>query len=117
MAKRTIQILVDDIDGGEADESVGFAVDGIQYKIDLSTKNAMKMREVLARYVEAGSKVGRAGGGAVRAAGLRGRGPAIVDRDQSRAVREWAQGKGIMVSDRGRIKQAIVDRYQAEAGR
>ncbi|NJC69997.1 Lsr2 family protein [Planosporangium thailandense] len=117
MAKRTIHMLVDDIDGGEADETVAFAVDGIQYEIDLSKKNAVKMREALARYVEAGSKVGRAGGGAVRAAASRGRGPAIVDRYQSRAIREWAQGKGIVVSDRGRIKQKVVDRYQAEVGR
>jgi hypothetical protein len=117
MAKQTIHVLVDDIDGGEADETVGFAVDGIQYEIDLSKQNAVKMREVLARYVEAGSKVGRAGGGAARVAVPRGRGPAVVDRDQSRAIREWAQGKGIVVSDRGRIKQEIVDRYQAEAGR
>jgi hypothetical protein len=39
------------------------------------------------------------------------------DRDQNRAIREWAQAKGIDVSDRGRIKQDIVDRYHAEAGR
>jgi hypothetical protein len=119
MAKRTIHMLVDDVNGGEADETVAFAVDGTQYEIDLSRKNAAKMREVLARYVEAGSKVGRAGGGAVRSAAPRGRGrgPAVVDRDQSRAIREWAQGKGIAVSDRGRIKQETVDRYHAEAGR
>jgi hypothetical protein len=109
-------MLVDDIDGGDADETVTFAVDGVQYEIDLSKKNAAKMREVLARYIKAGSKVGGAGGGAARAV-PRGRGPAIVDRDQSRAIRQWAQGKGIVVSDRGRIKQEIVDRYQAEAGR
>jgi hypothetical protein len=118
MAKRTIHMLVDDIDGGEADETVRFAVDGVQYEIDLSTKNATKMRDVLARYIEAGSKVGRASaGGTVRATVGRGRGPATVDRDQNRAIREWAQTKGIAVSDRGRIKQEIVDRYHAEAGR
>jgi hypothetical protein len=106
-------MLVDDIDGGKADESVMFGVDGTQYEIDLSEKNAAKMREILAPYVEAGSKVG----GAVRAAAPRGRRPAIVDHGQGRAIREWAQGKGIAVSDRGRIKQEIVDRYEAEAGR
>jgi hypothetical protein len=109
-------MLVDDIDGGEADETVRFAVDGVQYEIDLSMKNAAKMRDALACYVEAGSKVGRAGG-AVRVAAPRGSGPATVDRDQNRAIREWAQGKGMDVSDRGRIKQEIVDRYHAEAGR
>jgi hypothetical protein len=117
MAKRTIHMLIDDIDGGDADETVRFAVDGVQYEIDLSKKNAAKMRNVLARYIEAGSNVGRVAGGAVRAAPPRGRGPATVDREQNRAIRDWAQSKGMDVSDRGRIKQEIVDRYHAEAGR
>jgi hypothetical protein len=122
MAKRTIQMLVDDVDGTEADETVRFGIDGIQYEIDLSKTNAEKMRGVLARYVEAGSKVGRAGAPGTRTAPARGQGSAgrraaAADRDQNRAIREWAQGKGIAVSDRGRIKQDIVERYHAEAGR
>ena len=115
MAKRTIHMLIDDIDGSEADETVRFAIDGVQYEIDLSKENAAKIRDALARYVEAGSKVGR--DGAVRGAAYRVRGPATADRDQNRAIREWAQAKGLDVSDRGRIKQEIVDRYNAEAGR
>jgi formamidopyrimidine-DNA glycosylase len=47
----------------------------------------------------------------------RGRAPVKADRDQNRAIREWAQAKGLDVSDRGRIKQEIIDRYNAEAGR
>jgi hypothetical protein len=118
VAKRTIHVLVDDLDGGDADETVKFAIDGIQYEIDLSKKNANKIREALAPYVSAGTKVGRGGvlaGGrsATRARAAGGGG----DRDQNRAIREWAQSKGIPVSDRGRIKQEIVDRYNAEAGR
>ena len=118
MAKRTIHVLVDDLDGGDAEETVKFGLDGIQYEIDLSKKNANKMRDAFAPYVSAGSKVGRGGvlaGG--RAATGRARSGAASDRDQNRAIREWAQSKGIKVSDRGRIKQEIVDRYQAEAGR
>jgi hypothetical protein len=110
-------MLVDDIDGGEADETVTFAVDGVQYEIDLSKKNAARMRDALAPYVAVGTKVGRGGASTARVAAPRGRGTAAADRDQNRAIREWAQGKGIPVSDRGRIKQEIVDRYQAEAGR
>jgi hypothetical protein len=117
MAKRTIHMLVDDIDGGDADETVTFAVDGTQYEIDLSKKNAAKMRDLLAPYVAAGTKVGRASATAVRGVAPRARGSAAADRDQNRAIREWAQGKGIPVSDRGRIKQEVVERYQAEAGR
>jgi hypothetical protein len=120
VAKRTVHMLLDDIDGGEADETIRFALDGTQYEIDLSKKNAAKLRDGLARYIDAGTRIGR-GGTATRATARatagRGRGPAKADRDQNRAIREWAQTKGLDVSDRGRIKQEIVDRYHAEAGR
>jgi hypothetical protein len=118
VAKRTIHVLVDDIDGGDADETVKFSLDGVQYEIDLSKKNASKLRDAFGPYVASGTKIGRGGvvvGG--RAASARGRGGAAADRDQNRAIREWAQGKGIKVSDRGRIKQEVVDRFNAEAGR
>jgi hypothetical protein len=115
VAKRTIHVLVDDLDGGDAEETVKFSIDGIQYEIDLSKKNANKMRDAIAPYVSAGTKVGRGGvlAGGRSASRIRGGGG---DRDQNRAIREWAQSKGIKVSDRGRIKQEIVDRYNAEAG-
>ena len=116
MAKRTLHMLIDDIDGGDADETITFALDGTQYEIDLSKKNAAKMRDGIARYIDAGTRVAR-GGTATRATAGRGRGPAKADRDQNRAIREWAQANGMDVSDRGRIKQEIVDRYHTEAGR
>ena len=116
MAKRTVHMLIDDIDGGDADETITFALDGTQYEIDLSKKNAAKMRDGLARYIDAGACIGR-GASTARATAGRGRGPAKADRDQNRAIREWAQTKGLDVSDCGRIKQEIVDRYNAEAGR
>ena len=59
MAKQIIHKLVDDLDGGDAEETVKFALDGIQYEIDLSDKNAAKLRDVFAPYVAAGSKVAR----------------------------------------------------------
>jgi hypothetical protein len=116
VAKRTIHMLIDDIDGGEADETITFALDGTQYEIDLSKKNAAKMRDELARYIDAGTRIGR-GGITARVTAGRGRGPANTNRDHNHAIREWAQAKGLEVSDRGRIKQEIVDRYNAEAGR
>jgi hypothetical protein len=118
MAKRVIHELIDDIDGKPAAESIVFALDGVQYEIDLSKKNATKLRDAFGPFLTAGTKVGRGGvvvGG--RAASARGRGGAAADREQNKAIREWAQNKGIKVSDRGRIKQEIVDRYNAEAGR
>ena len=118
MAQRVQVVLEDDLDGGKADETVTFGLDGTTYEIDLSKKNATKLRDAFGPFLSAGTKVGRGGvvvGG--RAASARGRGGAAADREQNKAIREWAQNKGIKVSDRGRIKQEIVDRYNAEAGR
>ncbi|MEV8514834.1 Lsr2 family protein [Dactylosporangium sp. NPDC051484] len=118
MAKRVIHELIDDIDGKPAAESIVFALDGVQYEIDLSAANAVKLRDAVAPFVAAATKIGRGGVVATsRGREVRGRSVTRGDRDQNRAIREWAQAKGIDVSDRGRIKQDIVDRYHAEAGR
>lgn len=116
MAKQIIHKLIDDLDGSDADETVKFALDGIQYEIDLSKKNAEKLRNDLAPYVAAGSKVGR-GGLVVGGRAARGRGGAVADREQNKAIRAWAKREGKEISDRGRIPQEIVDEYHARAGR
>ncbi|BCL14362.1 histone-like nucleoid-structuring protein Lsr2 [Micromonospora sagamiensis] len=115
MAKQIIHKLVDDLDGGDADETVKFALDGVQYEIDLSDKNAEKLRELFAPYVAAGSKVGR-GGVVVGGRAARGRGGATADRAQNKAIRDWAKREGREISDRGRIPQEIVDEFHAKAG-
>ncbi|GIG88531.1 histone-like nucleoid-structuring protein Lsr2 [Plantactinospora endophytica] len=116
MAKQVIHKLVDDLDGGDADETVKFSLDGVQYEIDLSTKNAGKLRDLFAPYTASGTKVGR---GAVVVGGraARNRGSATADREQNKAIRAWAKKEGREISDRGRIPQEIVDEYHAKAGR
>jgi len=117
VAKETITRLIDDIDGGVAHETVTFALDGHLYKIDLSSKNAKRLRAELSTYVAHGSRVAnRVPLNAGRSAGRRG-GAAVVDRDQNQAIRAWAQSKGFDVAARGRIKQEIVDEYHRSAGR
>ncbi|MGW0507558.1 histone-like nucleoid-structuring protein Lsr2 [Micromonospora sp. NPDC003241] len=115
MAKQIIQRLVDDLDGGDADETVKFALDGVQYEIDLSTSNAEKLREAFAPFISGGSKVGR-GGVVVGGRAARGRGSATADREQNKAIRAWARKAGKEISDRGRIPQEIVDEYHSKAG-
>lgn len=112
MAKRVINMLVDDLDGTEAESTVRFAYLGTQYEIDLSVKNAAALSEVLAPWIAAATRVGR--GSVVPGGRAAKRSTTTADRDQNRAIREWAQSKGIAVSDRGRIKQEIVDRFNAE---
>ena len=113
MAKQIIHKLVDDLDGGDADETVKFALDGIQYEIDLSEKNATKLRELFNPYVKAGSRIAR-GGVVVGGRAARGRGAATADREQNKAIREWAKKAGKDISDRGRIPQEIVDEFHSK---
>jgi len=116
VAKETVTRLVDDLDGGAAHETVTFGLDGVHYEIDLSTKNAKRLRGELANYIEKGSRVssrrivGARSAGAGRKRGPRG------DRDQNQAIREWALGKGFEVAARGRIRQDIVDEFHRTAG-
>jgi hypothetical protein len=117
VARREIVVLEDDLDGGKADETVKFALDGVQYEIDLSDKNASKLRGAFADYIASGRRVGRGGVVVGGRAAARARGSAAADREQNKAIRAWAKRKGRNISDRGRIPQEIVDEYNADAGR
>ncbi len=54
MAKTVIVKLTDDIDGGDADETVQFAIDGRSYEIDVNAANAARLREALRPFIEKG---------------------------------------------------------------
>lgn len=108
MARRVQTFLVDDIDGGDATETVTFALDGVSYEIDLSESNANALREALSTYVASARRAGR------RAkAGGRGRG-APSRNQETAAIREWARERGFKISDRGRIPADILAKYEAE---
>lgn len=109
MAQKVLIQLVDDIDDGEADETVTFGLDGTDYEIDLSDKNAAKLRDALAPYVGAGRKVTR---------GRRGRrGSASTNLGPStREVRDWARSNGYQVSERGRIPADVKEAFEKANG-
>lgn len=113
MAKQVITLLTDDLDGGEADRTVEFGLDGVNYTIDLSEKNAGKLRKALDPYLAVATRVGRSaadGRGVRRAAAPAGR----SSRDQNQAIREWASKNGYEVSERGRIPSSIVEAYHSK---
>ncbi|HEX3826711.1 MAG TPA: Lsr2 family protein [Sporichthyaceae bacterium] len=107
MASRTVTVFEDDLGGGKAVETVGFGLDGVSYEIDLSQKNAAKLRSTLQRYTTAGRRLG---GRSTRA---RATTPARVDGEQMAAIRAWARDNGWQVSDRGRIPAAIMETYHS----
>jgi hypothetical protein len=117
MAQKVQVLLVDDLDGGEASETVSFALDGNNYEIDLSGKNAEELRDAFAKYVGSARKAGRSSGASAgRSAGRRSSGGGTsMDRDQAAAIRSWAKGKGLKVSDRGRIPATIIEQYNQSA--
>lgn len=116
MARRQIVEFVDDMDGSEAlPEPVKFSIDGVAYEIDLSESNQDKLRAALEPFRSKARRVGRvAGGGAGHRPTILSGSGARTSGDRNREIREWAGRKGIPVSDRGRIKQEIVDQYNAE---
>ena len=95
MAKETFTKLIDDLDGGEAHETVKFGLDGHSYEIDLSTKNANKLRNALAGYVESGTRVSGRAASVGRQPPAAVRGGAVAERDQNKAIRAWALRKGL----------------------
>jgi hypothetical protein len=112
MAQKVQVLLVDDLDGSQADGTVRFALDGTEYEIDLNAEHARALRDTLARYVAASR---RASGGARRPAGSRRR--ASAGGLNPTEVREWAKAQGIEVKDRGRVPAELVTRYKAATGK
>lgn len=105
MAQRVEVILVDDLDGGDAAETITFGLDGVSYEIDLSDKNAKKLRDDLSAW----TGHARRAGGTKRVATRRG----ASRRNDMSAMREWARANGYTVSDRGRISAEIQEAYRA----
>ncbi|HKC28699.1 MAG TPA: Lsr2 family protein [Jatrophihabitans sp.] len=112
MAQKTIVQLIDDLDQGTADETVIFGLDGTTYEIDLSAKNAAKLRDALANYIANARRSGRSSSRNV-AAGRRGRG-SRGDREQTQAIREWARKNGFKIGEKGRIPAHVLDAYNSQ---
>ncbi|AEE44718.1 histone-like nucleoid-structuring protein Lsr2 [Cellulomonas fimi] len=110
MAQKVQVLLVDDIDGGTADETVTFALDGVTYEIDLTAAHATELRDSLAQWVGHARKVGgrsSAGRTAPRPGGVK------RSANDAQAIREWAKANGHHVSERGRISADVKAAYDA----
>lgn len=109
MATRTRVILEDDLDGGPADVTVEFGLDGLAYTIDVSARHAEELRGALAPWVAVARRV---------SPNRRRVGRAPTDPAQLRAKRDWAAAQGLRVSAKGRIPREVEEAYAAaHAGR
>ncbi|AGL19722.1 Lsr2 family protein [Actinoplanes sp. N902-109] len=115
MARQVITTLIDDLDGKPADRTVEFSLDGTAYTIDLSEANAGKLRKALDPFINAGTRIGRAG--SARPVGRSAPVRTAGSRDENRLIREWAAQNGHQISERGRIPQSVSSAYRAAHGR
>jgi hypothetical protein len=107
MVQKRIVELVDDLDGGTAEETVTFGLDGKAYELDLSSVNADALRGVFAPYISTGRR-SRSNARLLRP------GAASSDVDIA-AVRQWAVDNGYAVNTRGRIPAPILAAYSARS--
>jgi len=112
MAQKVQTLLIDDLDGGEAEATVRFGLDGTEYEIDLNAEHAEALRTALAPYLGAAR---RAPGSAARRPGRTGRRAASAVASDPTAIREWAKSQGIEVKDRGRVPAELVAKFKAAA--
>jgi Lsr2 len=104
VAQKIQTLLIDDLDGSEAEGTVRFGLDGTEYEIDLNAEHAQALPL-----------------SAKRRAGGRTRGPARSGRRASASgvdsteVREWAKAQGMEVKDRGRVPAELVVKFKAVA--
>ncbi|MDD9377359.1 Lsr2 family protein [Streptomyces sp. ZAF1911] len=103
MAQRVVVTISDDIDGGDASETVVFGLDGKSYEIDLNVANAKKLRKSLAPFVAAGRRQARSGKAFKHTS---------IAPDPA-VVRAWARSNQLDVPPRGRIPKKVYEEYNA----
>ncbi|WBU38448.1 histone-like nucleoid-structuring protein Lsr2 [Homoserinibacter sp. YIM 151385] len=114
MATKTTVILIDDLDGEELPAGTSpttFSLDGAQYRIDLGSANRAALEKALEPFIEVAVRTGASSGG--RKSGSSGGGSGRTSPEKLAAIRVWAAGRGIELPSRGRIKQSVIDEFDA----
>lgn len=118
MAQKVNVMLVDDLNGSQASDTVTFGLDGRTYEIDLSEANAAKLRDTFAPYAASARRIGgrrvrraAAPGTAANGTTNGGKADTATDRARTAAIRAWASETGLDVSTRGRIPNSVIDAY------
>lgn len=113
MARKVVVQVVDDIDGtvfDEAGESISYAVDGVEYAIDLKDEHAKEFRETLDYYISHSMRVG---GRKHRTDRSGSPTTARRPRGETQQIRTWAIEQGYELSPRGRIPAEIEHAFHA----
>lgn len=109
MAKKEIIQIIDDIDGAVLDdyETIRWSVDGKSYEFDTSPEHADEFRKAIEPYLS----VSRVISG--RTAPVKRVTTGTRSKEQTQAIRDWANKNGYTVSDRGRIPLHVIEAFEA----
>ena len=107
MAQRIQTTFIDDLDGGEAEGTIRFGLDGTGYEIDLSAAHDDALRKALSTYVAHARKVGSVARRPARSGSQRG-----SNGIDTTAVRAWARENGYDIKDRGRVPADVITKYK-----
>jgi hypothetical protein len=118
MAQKVQILLIDDIDGSDASETVSFGLDGVDYEIDVNEKNALALRSAVLGYAEHGRRLKK---GSRKSPGLSpvrvsGSNSTAVPKHSAKEIRDWARTNGIDIPDRGRVPQEVRNQFEAAVG-
>ncbi|MGW1617453.1 histone-like nucleoid-structuring protein Lsr2 [Streptomyces sp. NPDC002285] len=107
MVQKTVIIYADDLTGVESTDvgTHSFALDDVNYEIDLTPESYDALFEALEPFIKAGRKSRRAKG---RGANMR-RAPGEASAEE---IRVWAKENGHEVSPRGRVPALVKKAYE-----
>jgi nucleoid-associated protein Lsr2 len=112
MAQKVIVELVDDLDGTASDDisTVSFSLDGADYEIDLNEANAENLRSTLDEYVAAARRTG----GRIKrgTSSPKSTSRPAANREQTKAIRDWARQNGFDIAERGRIPTDVIAAFE-----
>ncbi len=111
MAKKTL--IVDDLTGEAGARTRRFALDGVDYEIDLTDGSYAELKGALKAYLRAARPVRGETPATRRAAKPRAAGKSRASTSDAAAVRAWARQQGLPVTERGRVTAELRSAWQA----
>jgi hypothetical protein len=111
MAKVTVEVLIDDLDGSDGAQTITLGWNGDWRELDLNKRNLASLSRALDRFWNAGRPISSNGPTARRSRGKKSSARSTRTQRDPKAIRAWATQNRIAVPARGRIPGDVERRY------
>jgi hypothetical protein len=116
MAKATVDVLIDDLDGSDGAQPVTLGWNGDWRELDLSKRNLASLSRIFDKYWNVGRPVSANGDAPRRTAAKKSSTRSAKGKRDPKVIRAWATENGVAVPARGRIPADVEQEYN-EANR